>query len=349
MLLAPRFKKNNTESRGASKCALLHSLYNREINGNKTRLNVVRATYETLHPNCSILNIKKPTNFIRKFSPDGRHLIAFSNNLTSVEVYSYLGCSMVVDLLMNLRVNNIEKNNSVCSQVFKRLFKLKHRIRVTSEGTLLKRTCCLFTNDGQHVLVGSSSQNSSSYFNIAAHNEFLNPILLSPLEDYILHLVDINNGSVCDSLRFKSDKIILDNNFGIYLYNDTMTVLSFYYQTIYVYNIIDNRFCLLRKIAQFCLEDDQSLVSSVYTFMNNATYKPHMENMINGLKHKLMVFLYKKAEEENRMAKSKNSLGIFYRKFNQVKQYFIIDGLKLLLLIYYVCSICHYGFCDCSY
>lgn len=336
MLSVPGPASGNRE-RG---CALLRSLYGREINGTKTRLNVVRATYQTVYPNFSIIDVSRPTEFLRKFTPDGRHLITFSNDLTSVLVYNYLGCSMAIDLLKNNGDDHIENEDDeerdiARSQIFERLFQLKYSVPVSSVGETLIKSCNLFTKDGRHVLVVSSRvhriSRRDSIFR-PDNSEFLNPILLFPLEDYTLYLIDLSHGRVSDTLCFKVDKIYFNYNFGIYLFDDTLTVLSIFHQTIHVYKIIHDRFYLLRRIGKFCYEDDYNLTTLAPPF---TTYVPGMKikfnRQINGLKHKFMVSLYKKAAQENRMRISKNSLRTFYTNFNQVNYYFMIMLIKLLL------------------
>lgn len=50
-----------------------------------------RYLYQNIVPNLSIACVEKPSCFLRKFTPDGRHLIAFSGDQTSVEIYQYNG------------------------------------------------------------------------------------------------------------------------------------------------------------------------------------------------------------------------------------------------------------------
>lgn len=306
-------------------CALLRSLYNREINGTKTRLNVVKATYQTVYPNFSIINVSRPTEFLRKFTPDGRHLIAFSNDLTSVKVYKYLGCSMAIDLLKNCNSNRIElkaeidiREEIIRDQIFQRLFQLKHHITVTTAEETLIKSCSLFTKNGCHALVGSSCILPRSRRIVRPTNEFLKPILLTPLENYTLYLVDLNQGVVSDSIHFKSDKIYFNFNFGVHLCNDTLTVLSIFRQTIYIYKIINNRFTLLRRIGEFCHEDDYTMLTLTRSLRNEPDMRNTNHYSISGIKHKLMVYFYKKAAHETNMGISKNSLKKFYRNFDQV-------------------------------
>lgn len=309
----------------AARRTILRSLYDREINGIKSRTKCVRATYQTVYPNCTIINVEKPPCYLRKFTPDGRHFIAFSHDQTSIEVYDYLGCSMAANLLKNYEGNCIGHNNEgdvVRKRIFERLFQLRFRIKVAPEGEQLNRECSLFTENGCYAVVGSAAiipeDIRPQFYEIFTNNEAVSPNPLFPLEDYTIHLVDLNLGAVSHYLNFKSDKIFLSHNQGIYLLNNTLAILSVQHQMIHVYKIIRGRFCLLRKIGRFCYEDDHLLVTSVYTIMNRTMYRPFRENCINGLKHKLMVFLYNKAEREAKRTGSQYPLRKFYQYFNQV-------------------------------
>lgn len=101
------------------------------------------------------------------------------------------------------------------------------------------------------------------------NNESVSLSARSPLEDYSLHLIDIANGKLCDKRTFKTDKIFLSHNQGLYLYKDTLAVLSVQHQTIHIFQIrIDQlfeegRFLDVKTIGRFCYEDDEYLVSSV--------------------------------------------------------------------------------------
>lgn len=322
------------------RCTILRSLYDREINGTKRRMNCIRATYQTVYPNCTIINVEKPPCYLRKFTPDGRHFIAFSHDQTSIEVYDYLGCSMAANLLKNYEGNCIGQNNEgdvIRKRIFDRLFQLRYRIRVSPEGEQLNRECSLFTENGDYAVVGSAAvipdDIRPQFYEIYTNNEAVSPNPLFPLEDYTIHLVNLNLGAVSHYLHFKSDKIFLSHNQGIYLFNNTLAILSVQHQVIHVYKIIRNRFCLLRRIGRFCYEDDHLLVTSVYTIMNRAMYRPFRENSINGLKHKLMVFLYKKAERETKRTGSQYPLRKFYQYFNQVSLY-LKTNIKLFSLIF---------------
>lgn len=68
---------------------LVLRLMDREIYGSRkpgAHLHVVREFYQNVFPNLTIVNVEKPPCFLRKFSPDGKHFIAFSADQTSLEV-----------------------------------------------------------------------------------------------------------------------------------------------------------------------------------------------------------------------------------------------------------------------
>lgn len=65
-------------------------LMDREIYGSRkpgSHFHVVREFYQNVFPNLTIVNVEKPPCFLRKFSPDGKHFIAFSADQTSLEVF----------------------------------------------------------------------------------------------------------------------------------------------------------------------------------------------------------------------------------------------------------------------
>lgn len=87
-------------------------LMDREIYGSRkpgSHFHVVREFYQNVFPNLTIVNVEKPPCFLRKFSPDGKHFIAFSADQTSLEVrfyYKYQTTSLNQE---NLESENIHR------------------------------------------------------------------------------------------------------------------------------------------------------------------------------------------------------------------------------------------------
>nr|CAG4650790.1 EOG090X028J [Simocephalus serrulatus]SVE94110.1 EOG090X028J [Simocephalus serrulatus] len=292
---------------------------------------VCRSFYQSVVPNFTIVNIEKPPCFLRKFTPDGKYFIAFSSDQTSVEVYQYLGPSAVEGLLTDVtRTREFVGNDAseavdLRSKVFSTFFRLKHTISVTPVGEQLNRECSLFVGDGRFVIVGSASyvpeEPQPNFFDIFRNNESVSPHPRSPLEDCSLHIVDIVNGKLCDTRTMKTDKIFLSHNQGLYLYEDTLAVLSVQHQTIHIFRITaDGYFADVKTIGRFCFDDDEWLVNQVRgLWPTGQTVRPFREATFNSLKHRLLVFLYRRAvkmsEEEGNLFHVRK----FYQNFDHIR------------------------------
>ena len=98
-----------------------------------TQVHVARQFYQNVFPNYTVASVEKPPCFLRKFSPDGKYLIAFSADQTSIEIYEYQGAAAAGDLLISCKGEyighkNDEKSFNIKNQVFKRFFKVKINI-----------------------------------------------------------------------------------------------------------------------------------------------------------------------------------------------------------------------------
>ena len=210
------------------------------------------------------------------------------------------------------------KNRNACSKLFKKFFKLKHTTLVAKNGEHLNRECSLFTDNGNYVIVGSASYVPEdpypTFFDIYRNNESVSPNSRSPLEDYSLHLVDLETGILCDTRHFKCDKIFLSHNQGLYLYKDTLAVLSVQEQLIHIFHVTSTgNFMDVRSIGRFCNEDDQLYY---HQGLDSASaHKPYSEKTINSLKHRLMVYLFRLAKNEG----TPYALRRFYQYFDQFK------------------------------
>lgn len=94
-----------------------------------THNHVSREFYKNIHPNMTIVNIEKPAGFLRKFTPDGKYLIAFTFDQTSLEIYKFNGVVAASELL-NIWTNEVVPNSNsdlpyiLRSQIFDKLFKV---------------------------------------------------------------------------------------------------------------------------------------------------------------------------------------------------------------------------------
>lgn len=309
-------------------------LINRETNFVKTSVSshfAVRYLHQNLVPNFTVVDIEKPPCFLRKFSPDGKHFVAFSLDQTSIEIYDYKGAAAGESLLSNVSGEQTALNDSnypvIRNKIFEQYFTLKFVVNVAINEEQLNRECSLFTDDGNHIIVGSASyindDNMPPFFEIYRNNESVSPNPRSYLENYTLHLVDMKNGVLCDRRSFKTDKIFLSHNQGLYLYHDFLCVMSVQHQTIHVFQVTEaGNFVNVRNIGRFCHDDDEFYLSSVKypEWEPKAPLRPYRETPINGLKHRIMVFLYKKALYECHESRSCKPLCEFYQNFDHFCQ-----------------------------
>lgn len=312
---------------------IVNKLIRREAFGIKPCTNVyyTRNLLQSIVPNFTIINVEKPPCFLRKFSPDGRYFLAFSADQTSVEIYTFNGSCAGGSLLQGYRgdyVGNKNDNGSeyIRSVAFSTYFKTKSVVNITHSGEQLNRECSLFTDDGRYVIVGSAQYITDdlrpSFYEIFSNNEATTPNPRSPLEDYSLHIVDLQQGKLCDTIQFKVDKIYLSHNQGLYLYKETLAVLSVQHQAIHVFHIIDGTFISIRSIGRFCYDDDHYLLSNVYSQTAHVTFpfRAFRETAINSLKHRLLVYLFKEALCLSNGLKSPDPIRRFYLNFDQIKQ-----------------------------
>ena len=298
-------------------------------------LNTSRGFHLNIVPNFTLVNVEKPPCFLRKFSPDGRNFIAFSADQTSLEIYSYQGPAAAADLLQGTEGEFLGGEESDTSQrvrnvVFNRFFKLKYTVSVSPCNEQLNRECSLFTDNGRYVIVGSAAfvpeEPHVPMYKMYRNNESVSPNPRNPLEDYTLYIVDIQEGRLCDKINFKTDKIFLSHNQGLYLYKNTLAVLSVQHQTVHIYQLdSEGYFVKVREIGRNCYDNDDYLLSHVLSpacqtrLPGPGVYRAYKETSINLLKHRILVFLYRRAIALSKKDGNPYELRNFYKYFDQVK------------------------------
>ncbi|KAL5286223.1 DET1 family protein [Megaselia abdita] len=285
--------------------------------------------YKCITPNLSVLSVDAPTIFLRKFTQDGRYLLAFSQDQSSLLVYEFLGTAKAAELVSsnqydvclkqkrNTRLPNNLIDNKIHKNIFNTLFKQRQNIYVNFfSNKQLSRECSLFTADGDHVILGGSSiipeDRRPSFYDIYLTNDTIAE--LNP-EDYVIVIVNFKKGEVTDTITFNADKIHLSNNHGIYLYKNSFAVLSILHQTIYTYEILNGQFTPVNVIGQFCNEDDRMLYNKTYPA---AFHRPSKEVTLNSMKQRILSFLYQQAKDTKDYKERAFNIRKFYQWFDLV-------------------------------
>jgi hypothetical protein len=246
-----------------SNTLILKSFHSEHANKNeKSSYNQLKRVYLCVYPNYTILNVKMPNCYLRRFSPDGRFLVAFNHNLTGIQIFYYKGCtSGAIDLekIQNPVSSQFTRTSPPSSRAttsndktdfndpnadqfryraFDTYFQELAFLKLTENNELMNRECALFFKNNYLIVASSeivSEENYPPYDLMTSNNESLH---FGGIENYTIYLVDIKNGKLCDKLKYKADKISLTHNQSLGLFKNIFTVLSQQNQTINVYNIV---------------------------------------------------------------------------------------------------------------
>lgn len=282
-------------------------LFNRQTYPGKQNVHsslLSRQLHQNACPQFTLMGVEKPAVFLKKFSPNGKFLFAFSMDQTCIEIFKYLGPAGGASLIHNLE-GDFTTDSNVGFQAFKKYFKHLHTVAaVTEPNEQLNRECSLFTEDGRYLIVASSAYHSGdpSLSQILTSNESLTNYMSTPFENYTLHLIDLHTGKLQDRIYFNVDRIFLTHNHGIYLYNNTLAVLSLQHQTIHIYELSGGKFKKKLEIGRFCYPDDEAEVDAYGEVIDpdGVAYPAYGEACINALKHRLLVLLYKNCGNDTR-------------------------------------------------
>ena len=300
-----------------------------------------RSIYHCIVPNHTEQGVQPPSGFLRKFSPDGQLLLAFSNDQRNILVYDYRGASAAQSLYIQ-----DHSQDDIKLHLFERFFKPRFSIPVAQNGEHLNRECSLFTEDCQYMIVVSSAVIPEDLYppllDIFRNNESVSFSAPSPLEDYTLYLVDIVGGVVADSKTFKCDKINLSHNQGLSLCNSRLAVLSIQQQTIHLFEVANGAFVALQAIGRFCFSDDAIVCSespavseSELLTPPSLSVHPFLEKWYTTLKHRLLCFLLQRADNMSSRT-NRFPLANFFQKYPflsslRIAKMQLLDKFHLLL------------------
>lgn len=95
-----------------------------------TNVHNIREFYKNVTPNLTVINVEKPAGFLRKFSPDGKYLIAFTFDQTSLEIYRFRGVAAAAHLTNGWQSDIVPNWTTgeaygIRSKIFECLFKVE--------------------------------------------------------------------------------------------------------------------------------------------------------------------------------------------------------------------------------
>ena len=282
-----------------------------------------RKLHVCVFPSYTESRVEVPNNcFLRKFSPDGNHLLAFSQDQCSVEVYFYRGAGAG-----NHLYSDVYTTEDIKGSIFGYFFVYKFSVLVCKGGEVLNRECSLFTVCGRYVIVGASclvpDDPYPHMFETFRNNESLSPSTHFMLEDINIYTIDLFRGCVTDNVSFKCDKILLAHNQCISLCDSKMAVLSLQHQTIHLFELVEGSFIHLQDIGRFCYPDDELLfreanftqTSAFASTHSTPVYQPFLEKWLNSLKHRFLCRLLEQVKAASG-CQDKASVSLFFKRFD---------------------------------
>ncbi|EMS48296.1 hypothetical protein TRIUR3_35072 [Triticum urartu] len=216
------------------------------------QVNTVRQFYENLVPSYTIYDIDCPDYSFRKFTDDGKYLVAFSRNHQDLIVYRPIW------LTFSCHEECDSHDLPANAERFDSFFKQLYSISLASSNEYICEDFFLYMECHQYGLFATSTarSNESSVTEGAIHG-------VPSIEKITFYLVRLEDGAILDEKAFCNDFINLAHSIGAYLYEDLVCIVSLRYQTIHVLQIRDSGSLVeVRRIGAFCREDDELFLYS---------------------------------------------------------------------------------------
>ncbi|XP_037950207.1 DET1 homolog [Teleopsis dalmanni] len=290
-----------------------------------------REFHKSILPNLTIQNVDRPLGFIRKFSPNGKLLLSFSNDKRSLEVWKYAGVGHAAELFKNEQGECITAADQsleslrIRQEVFKRLFTLRSRIHFGSSVThtygQLNREFSIFLENGRYVLLAAVT---SSHDELPFRIIFTYPDIYPDcsLCNYTFFLVDLEKDCVVDTLLYNKDHIMLSHHHGVSVYNHTIAILSKLRQCIEVVELVNGKLVRLQTIGPFANDMDEARVPIPDCVYMGALPLTH-------LKQRILAHIYTNIFKIESAHLRKRKLLEFY-KFFQTYEDMVILKMQLL-------------------
>ncbi|EDV58950.1 DET1 homolog [Drosophila erecta] len=320
---------------------LVHLLQNRESGytnagrqlGRMPLLAYERSFYKCITPCLTIPSITIPPVYLRKFTPDGSKLLAFSQDQRNLLIYSYRGfsCAAVGELIRQADVGSVEcfssQDSILKGTIFERLFAKKETLNLCQGDYghyYLHREFSVFLEDGRYVLLAAMTALRGA---LPVSDYVRYPDLYDKLDafSYVFFLVDLELGVVTDRLILPNDSIVIAHNQGIFVFDSTLTIMSRLHQCVYVYRVNDGKFHEQETIGP-CPRDFIEQATTDFDNLDATTVLP-----ITHIKQRILSFLYRQIDTTEKQK-------VFYRNFefieNMIMERMQLVNEELLLLRY---------------
>lgn len=206
-----------------------------------------------IYPNRTLYNVETPDCTFRRFTPDGKYLIAFKRNLNGIQVFRVITPTVSSQQLQ-------DADGNVKSE-FYHFFQLSWTGMFTTVGQSLHRDLCLVTANMRHMVVARISRtdfSSTSVYSRQPPQQHPNMLTcIRAMDDISILVIDIKTGRLVDSRRYPNDIICLSGHSGVSLYGDRLCILSLKHQCLRILRIErDGHLVDLQEIGWYAHQDD---------------------------------------------------------------------------------------------
>nr|NP_524784.1 abnormal oocyte [Drosophila melanogaster]AAF53040.1 abnormal oocyte [Drosophila melanogaster] len=316
---------------------LVHLLQNRESGytnvgqqpGRMPLLAYERLFYKCITPCLTIDSITIPPIYLRKFTPDGRKLLAFSQDQRSLLIYSYGGssCAAVGELIRQADVGSGEcfssQDTILKSRIFERLFPTKETLNLC-QGDFglyyLHREFSVFLEEGRYAMLAAMTVVRGA---LPVDDYVRYPDLFDKVDafSYVFFLVDLKLGVVTDRLILPNDSIVIAHNHGISVFGSTVMMMSRLHQCVYVYWVNDGKFHQQETIGP----RPRDFIEKATTDFDNLDATTVLP--ITHIKQRVLSFLYRKINDKS--GNPTESQKSFYKNFEYI-EHMIMERMHLV-------------------
>ncbi|XP_017153344.1 DET1 homolog [Drosophila miranda] len=321
---------------------LVHMLQNRESCytrvGSKFNqspyLTYERGFYKCITPCLTIDYVAVPLVYLRKFTPDGSKLLAFSHDQKSLHIYKYkgFGASGVGELICETEIGETEcytagkiGPGTLKNTIFDRLFATNDvRILRLCQGDYgrfyLHREFSVFLENGRYVLLAAMCILHGA---LATADYISYPDLFDKLDafSYIFFVVDLVLGVVTDRLFLPQDSIVIGHNHGISVHDSLVAIMSRLYQCIYIYEVVAGRLVKRDTIGPRPRGFIDEVSSDIGVLDANTIFP------ITHIKQRVLSFLYRQIDGNS--SRSSQRYQDFYKNFDFL-EHMIMEKMQLV-------------------
>ncbi|XP_067626315.1 DET1 homolog [Eurosta solidaginis] len=276
--------------------------------------------YKSVTPRLTILGVANNLASVRRFTPDGKHLLSFIPG--GIRVCEYSNVASVQELLNHVEDECVrapgESGLAITYNLFPRYWDLQI-IPENSQSLALNRDFSMFIGNRYVVLCAKGKMLNGS-FDRDTYMFFPDVHDNRDMFEFVFYLIDLENRCLTDEYEV-NDSANLSSNYGMSVYGNMLALLSLSRQVIQIFDIVDGKLNCLHEIN---IEEETVrrflLTDPLHT---NGVAEPPIRGVLSPIKQQVFAYLYREAIASHVRSRRKRVLD-FYKtvpKLELMKMY----------------------------